>query len=146
MKSELKKILDIIDKAIPYHIIFLLKAQNEILISTSAKHDHISESNESVIDCTFRTNWVERAHNNYTLRLNESLDQTFVGFCSQLSGRERAYASYSEFVKTEAEIKELESKIKAIKSQIRKERQFNKKVNLNIVLKGLRKQLELLTI
>ena len=56
-KLEVKGILDIIDKAIPYPIIFLVNWNNEFYFTTSTKHAHPINDNISVIDWTFiRTN------------------------------------------------------------------------------------------
>ena len=142
LKTDLKRILEIINKAIPYHIIFVLRSEDEYLISTSAKHDHISKLNESVIDCTFRTSWIERSQFNVPLVLTESLDHTFIRFCNQITARAIEYSSYAEFVEQESRIREIESKIRTITSQVKKEKQFNKKVNLNMELSDLKSQLQ----
>lgn len=142
-KNDLKKILDIFDKSIPYHIVFVLKYEEEILISTSAKHEHITKADESVLDCTFRSGWVLISENQYVLELKESLDKVYTNFCSQITGRNNGLYDYSKFVIQEVEIKAIELKIKNLKSQIKREKQFSKKVNLNMTLAGLIKELEL---
>lgn len=144
-KSDLKNILKIIDKAIPYHVIFNLQFENEVKIITSAKHDHQTKSNESVIDCIFESNWMSVSESKVKINLKESLDTLFINFCSQLTGRINQSNNYVEFVSMEVEIKSVESKISNIESQIKKEKQFNKKVNLNLTLEELRKELNLLT-
>jgi len=145
VKSDLKNILKIIDKAIPYHVIFNLKFENEVKIITSAKHDHQTKSNESVIDCVFKSNWIPVLESKIQINLKESLDALFINFCNQLTGRINQSNNYAEFVSKEIEIKSVESKIINIESQIKKEKQFNKKVNLNMNLDELRKELKLKT-
>ena len=140
-KNELKKILDIFDKSIPYHIVFALIFDNEVLISTSAKHDHITKANESVLDCTFKSNWINLNNFKYKIALKESLDHTFISLCNQISKRNKEYKSYEFFVIAEINIKSLESQITKIENQIKREKQFNKKVNLNMELSNLRKKL-----
>lgn len=54
-KNDLRKVLDLFDKAIPYHIVFVLMFEDEYMISTSAKHTHQNKADEAVIDCTFYT-------------------------------------------------------------------------------------------
>lgn len=140
-KDELKKILDIFDKSIPYHIVFALIFDNEVLISTSAKHDHITKANESVLDCAFKTNWKNINELELKLELKESLDQTYISLCNQISKRNKEYKSYQEFVETELKIKSIETQIAKIESQIKREKQFNKKVNLNMKLSNLKQKL-----
>lgn len=145
VKSDLKNILKIIDKAIPYHVIFNLKFENEVKIITSAKHDHQTKSNESVIDCVFESYWISVSEAKIQINLKESLDALFIDFCSQLTGRINQSNNYSDFVSKEVEIKSIVSKISNIESQIKKEKQFNKKVSLNMNLDELRKELKLIT-
>ena len=140
-KNDLKKILDIFDKSIPYHIVFILNCEEELLISTSSKHDHITKANESVLDCTFKTNWFKLSENEVKLDLKESLDKVYINFCNQISGRQKEYKSYEEFVESETRIKEIEGKITKLESQIKRAKQFNKKVKLNMELSNLQKQL-----
>jgi len=141
IKSDLKKVLNIIDKAIPYHIIFVLQFENEIKISTSAKHNHPAKANQSVIDCVFTTKWISNFEAQIKINLKESMDALFINFCKQLSGRSLSYKSYSDFVLKEVDIRTLESKIQHVESQIKREKQFNKKVSLNMTLNDLNNEL-----
>lgn len=141
-KNDLKKILELIDKSIPYHIIFFLIFDKEVLLSTSAKHNHISKLNESVLDCTFRSSWINIEELKYELVLNESLDQSYITFCNQITTRTLAHKSYQDFVESEMGIKELENKILKIESQLRREKQFNKKVSLNLEMSKLQDRLK----
>lgn len=140
-RNDLKKILDIFDKSIPYHIIFALFFDSEVLLSTSAKHDHITKANESVLDCNFNSNWINLNDLELRIELKESLDQTYISLCNQISKRNMSYKSYKDFVEAEIRIKSLETQITKIESQIRRENQFNKKVNLNMELSFLKKKL-----
>jgi len=139
-KNDLKKILDIFDKSIPYHIVFVLIFDSEVLLSTSAKHDHITKANDSVLDCTFKSNWISLNDFKYNIPLKESLDQTYISLCNQISEREKEYKTYQEFVQAEVKIKSIETQISKIESQIKREKQFNKKVNLNMKLSNLKKK------
>lgn len=140
-KNEIKKILDIFDRSIPYHIIFVLIYQNEILLSSSAKHDHVAKINESVLDCTFKTDWKCISLFDYEIELKESMDKTYTSFCCQISKREKEYGSYSDFVEQEVKIKSLESQIAKIVGYIKREKQYNKKVRLNMELSILKRKL-----
>ena len=142
IKDDLKSILEIIDRAIPYPIIFVLIYDEEVLFSTSIKHNHPNKPDKTVIDCTFKTNWIEIAKNSIQPVLHQSLDWTYMNFCNQISGRKQDYKSYSAFVAKMLEIKTLESSIIHIEKQIGREIQFNKKVALNMQLIELKKELK----
>ena len=141
LKTDLKKILHIIDRSIPYHIIFILYFGEEIFISTSAKHDHITKLNGSVIDCTFRVGWIKDSIFDIPFILKDSLDYSYMNFCCRITNREIDYNSYSHFVKKESKIIELEKNINTVQRQIKKEKQFNRKVELNMELKQLHNNL-----
>ena len=141
LKNDLKKILDIFDKSIPYHIVFALIFDNDVLLSTSAKHHHITKANESVLDCAFKTNWRNINELELKLELKESLDQTYISLCNQISKRNKEYKSYQAFVESEMKIKNIETQIAKTESQIKREKQFNKKVNLNMELSNLKQKL-----
>lgn len=59
-KEKIQRILDIIDKSIPYHIIFLVNYEEEHYFSTCTKHPHPGNENVSIIDWTFSTDWMEK--------------------------------------------------------------------------------------
>ncbi len=140
-QSEIKNLIEIIQKAIQYHVILVVQFENEIYFSTSAKHEHISKLNEQVIDCTFKSNGIPQSNNKVELKLSESLDWTFINFCNQLTGRNKPDPTYSEFVVKEVAIKNLEQKIKSLESKLNRESQFNKRVALNMDLTDLKKEL-----
>jgi hypothetical protein len=142
-KNDLKSILEIINKAITYHIIFILKYDEEIRISTAAKHLHLHKKNEAVIDCVFQTNWFQLSKNDINLNLKESLEVTYIDLCSQISSYSFTQKNYSNFVEKAIQLKSLESQIQQLEKQIQKEQQFNLKVELNIKLMGLRKKLQI---
>lgn len=142
-KHDLKSILEIINKVITYHIIFILKYDEEIRISTAAKHLHPHKKNEAVIDCIFQTNWFQLSKNDINLNLKESLEVTYIDLCSQISSYSFTQKNYSNFVEKAIQLKSLESQIQQLEKQIQKEQQFNLKVELNIKLMRLRKELQI---
>jgi REP element-mobilizing transposase RayT len=141
IKNDLKQTLVIINRAIPYHLVFVLQYQDEILISTAVKHNHLQKLNETVIDCTFQTDWFKASKNSIELILSESLDFTFIHLCNQISGRKKMYKNYSDFVSTEVEKSDFLSRINYLQRQIKSEKQFNKKVELNMELIKLQQEL-----
>ena len=53
-KFDIKDLLLIIDKAIPYPIIFIIRFENLIRLSTSPKHINPNKEDTAVIDYTFK--------------------------------------------------------------------------------------------
>ena len=129
-KDKVDQILEIIDKSIPYHIIFVLIFEDELMISASKKHTHPANDNLSVIDWTFNSGWFFDYP--YVLNLKKSLDETFSDFCLQLSGKKKM--TIDELIEYEAKLKSLNTEKAKLEIAIKKAKQFNKKVELNMKL------------
>tara|TARA_R110002096_G_scaffold111666_1_gene243605 strand:+ start:257 stop:913 length:657 start_codon:yes stop_codon:yes gene_type:complete len=135
IKEDIQVLLDIINKSIPYPIIFIVTFDKEMFISTSTKHPHPLNEDNSIIDWTFKTNWFKIQENKYTLNLKGNLDTVYKDICIQLSGKpEFKKKSLSKIVEYQKEVDALEKEVLRLSSTITKTKQFNKKVELNIEL------------
>jgi hypothetical protein len=144
-KEEVKQVLDIIDKAIPYHIIFVVEHEGQVYLSTSPKHPNPLNEHNSVIDWNFKTAWFNPSHNKYKLELKKSIDAVYHAFCKQLSSRPHLqHKSFTDLIEYNKNVETLKGEIKTLKSNLGKCRQFNHKVELNIKLKETEKRLQTL--
>jgi hypothetical protein len=144
-KENIEKLLETIDKSIPYHIIFVLAFEGQFKISIAQKHLHPTNENNSVIDWTFKSEWLNKDLINYQLNLTGTLDSVIKDFCIQLSGKkDDVDLSLNELVEKESQIEKLENEINKLKSQIKRTKQFNRKVELNAFLR--QSEMELLKI
>lgn len=148
-KVELKSqetidpLLAIIDRAIPYNIIFIVKYGETMYLSTSVKHHHQVNEDNAVIDWTFKTHWFTSDENKYALVLKKSLDAAYLDFCIQLSGRpELAKKSLQEFVEQSRSFDALSKEVSRLKTAIASCKQFNQKVALNTRLIEVKMQLK----
>jgi hypothetical protein len=139
-KEKIEVLLDLINKSIPYHIIFILSYENEVLVSTSKKHPHPTNDNQSVIDWTFSTEWFAKKNNTLQLNLSGTIDKIFSDLCFQISGKQNL--SLPELIKHEEKKKALEKEITRLENAIKKAKQFNEKVNLNNELQKVNKILQ----
>lgn len=141
-KDPIHKIINIIDKYIPYNIVFWIEFETEAYISTASKHSHPNNDNTSVIDWIFTTEWFDKNENIYHLNLKSSLDDVFKDICIQISGKTILEGkSMDTILKIQQEIHGLKLEISRLKSAITKTKQFNKKVELNTKLKILENKL-----
>jgi Domain of unknown function (DUF4391) len=135
VRDDIKTILDIINKATVYHIVFIVTYETEIYLSTSAKHPHPANENNAVIDWTFKSDWFQTAENSYTLSLKKSLDDVYHNFCRQLSAKpDHTNQSLQHLVQYSKERDSLEKEIGQLKSKIKNANQFKIQVELNLVL------------
>lgn len=141
-KTDIQAVLAIIDKAIPYTIIFIVEFDDSMFISTSTKHAHPVNEDNSVIDWTFKTDWFLKSENKYSLTLKKSLDSVYQDLCVQISGKPTmANKPIEVLIEFKREILILEKEIARLKTGIKNGKQFNYKVDLNIKLKEVEKQL-----
>lgn len=142
-KQDIQLILDMIDKSIPYTIIFVIEFEGLIYLCTSSKHPHPINEDNSVIDWTFKIEWFNPHENPYKINLKKNLDAVFHDFCVQLSGKPPlASKSLVDIIAYTKTVKTLESEINKLKSSIANCKQFNKKVELNLKLTEIEKKLE----
>ena len=143
VREEIQPLLEIIDKAIPYNIIFLIEESGSIYLSTSTKHPHPVNADNSVIDWTFKTSWFLQKENTYSLHLKKNLDAVYHDFCIQLSGKKNmARKSLQDLVHYNKQIDTLEKEIMQIKRNIKNSKQYKYKEELNLLLKQRSKKLQ----
>lgn len=141
-KEKIEPLLNIINKSIPYHIVFILVFEEYRMISVSEKHPHPVNEDNAVIDWTFDSNWIIDSKFNYTLNLKESIDSVFSDICMQVSGNRDKELSLSQLIEKEQKIKRLQTEIAKLESAIKKSKQFNEKVELNMKLQDLNQRLK----
>jgi hypothetical protein len=140
-QTDILKILEIINKSIPYHIVFWVEYNQEAYISTASKHPHPTNEDVSVIDWTFTSDWFNKKNNSYAFNLKGSLDAVFKDLCVQLTGKpDLEKQSLDAILKNQQEIDRLKKEVSKLKSAISKSKQFNEKVELNLKLKEAQKE------
>lgn len=140
-KTVIKDLLSIVEKAVPYHIIFWIEFEDEYYISTSAKHINPKDENSAVIDYTFYSDWKLTTENEYKIELKNNLDWIFKNFCDQLKSIDADTKSISDLVQKQKNNDAILKEIEKLKSEIARCKQFNKKVELNLKLKELQSTL-----
>lgn len=137
-KKDIAPLLHIIDKAIPYHIVFIIRFDTFVYLSTSSKHPSPLNDNKSVIDWTFKSEWHHNNERRYTLELKQDLDYVFYNLCQQLSLKsDSEHKTINDLIQYNSQIATLTKEIEQIKRSIAACKQFNKKVELNLRLKQI---------
>ena len=141
-QTDILKILEIINKAIPYHIVFWVEFKEQAYISTAAKHPHPTNEDISVVDWTFASEWFNMATTPFQFNLKGSLDTVFKDLCVQLTGKpDLSKKSMDSILQNQQEIDQLKKEIAKLKSAISRSKQFNEKVDLNLKLKEAEEKL-----
>ena len=136
-KIQIKSILNIIDKAIPYPIIFVLRNGSSSYLSTSPKHNNPKNEDSAVIDYTYSTDWFTENKNECKIELKNDIDWVYKTFCEQFNISKATVKDLKDLVTTQKEVDSLNKEIEKVKLAIARSKQFNKKVELNMKLKEL---------
>lgn len=131
-----KNILKLIDKAIPYPILYVLVYQDDIAYGISYK----DENNYNY----YFTEWNQEMNFDFHAINLEKVYQNIIA--KFISPQEEAKQDFNSLVSKDNKIKSLQKNISLLESKIHKEKQFNKKVELNQQLQTKKKELAQLTI
>jgi hypothetical protein len=140
-KQKIDGILSVIDKAIPYPIIFSIRYDSIYYCSVSQKHAHPLNDNNAIIDWTFRTDWLDISKKHLSIILKKNLEAVFENICFQISNPKRDISGITKLVDYDREQKILHREKERLKNAIKRCKQFNKKVELNLELKKIQKQI-----
>ena len=135
LKEQLipKNILKVIDKTIPYQILYIFTYKDNFAYGITLKGKNI-------------------AQNYYFSEWNEEIDFDFNGIDlekvyqklikSFIKNESKSDAKFEEIVKADNDIKRLEKEILSLSVKMRREKQFNRKVGINKVLLIKEKELK----
>lgn len=135
-----------IDKEIPYHILFLLEYQGKYQAWIGYKEVTISH-NAFKVNRYYHTEWSPK--DEISLRMiGLDIDAVYENFVRQIAGdnlkSKVVGESLKESVARDEQKLALKKQVAILQAKIRKEKQFNKQVQLNTELKKLKKEMEVL--
>ena len=134
-----------IDRAVPYHLVFILEYQGRYKACISYKEAATSGNRAFKVNSYYYTDWLDKQ--NLPLKLEGlNLDAAYENFVRQIAGETLQKVASDESLKdsvARSEQKELlQKQILALESKIRKEKQLNKQIQINNELKKLKRDLE----
>lgn len=132
-----------IDREIPYHILFLLEYEGKYQAWTAYKEAAGSGSNAFRVGAYYHTDWLEEA----ALPLKSdglNTDKVYENFVRQIAGEPLSQTgeTLKESVERDKRRQALQKQIVALEKKVRREKQFNKQVQMNAEMKRLKKNLE----
>lgn len=127
-----------IDLAIPYYILFLLEYDGKYKAAISFKE--VTENKNIKVNNYYYTNWLDEQE--LPLKMEGlNIDTVYENFVRQIAGHsleKQENINLKQSIAKADEKAKLQKQIKALENKIRKEKQFNKKVELNMKLKKLK--------
>ena len=142
-------VLKLIDKEIPYHILFLLTFEGKVQAWIGYKEEAGTGTAAFKVNRYYHTDWLDADK----LELKPeglSLDAVYESFVRQIHNAGASVESeqwsvelpLQEAVAREEKRRALEKKIIALEAKIRREKQLNRQMELNAELKRMRRELE----
>lgn len=133
-----------IDKEIPYHILFILTCGGKAQAWIGYKEAAVSGSNAFKVNRYYHTEWMPENELRFSIdglnmdAVYENLVRQIAGEILQTNSNERLKDS----IERDEERRRLEKQIVALENKIRKEKQLNRRMEMNTELKRLKEELE----
>lgn len=144
------KVLQLIDREIPYHILFLFSFNGLTQAWIGYKEPNLTKQGTFKVNRYYHTEWVEPSQLDLHLE-GLTLDTIYDNFIRQIAGDrlrfteivvDDAVVSLKEAVERDDRCQKLRKQIAALEKKVAKEKQFNLRVELNEELKQLKQELE----
>ena len=134
-----------IDREISYHIIFLLEYEGKLQAWTAYKEKTPTANAAFKVGKYYHTEWMTEAE--LPIRIDGlNLDAVYENFVRQIAGdalKADSGESLKASVERDEKKKQLEKQITALENKMRREKQLNRQMEMNVELKKLRKELEI---
>lgn len=132
-----------IDKEIPYHILFVLTCDGKTQARIGYKEATASGSNAFKVGRYYHTDWMPEDELHLSLD-GLNMDAVYENLVRQIAGvklQTDSGESLKESVERDEKKKQLEKQIVALESKMQKEKQLNRRMEINAEIKKLRKEL-----
>lgn len=143
-KSLDERVLQLIDKEIPYHILFELEYEGQIQIWIGYKEESQTRAETFKVNRYYHTDWLTKDKIHFEID-GLNMDALYEGFIKRIAG-DNLTINVNESVGTAIlrteEKEKLDKQISALEKKLYREKQFNRQVQLNAELKALRNKLE----
>ncbi len=141
-----ESVLKLMDKDIPYHILFLLEHDGRYQAWMAFKQQDASGKRAFKVATYYHTQWIPEKDLKLEVK-GLTTDAVYENFVRQIAGDALLSENpkpLNEDVDRDLQKQKLQKRIAALETRMYKEKQFNKQVKMNEQLRQLKKKLELL--
>ncbi len=139
-------VLKLIDKAIPYQILFLLEYEGRYQAWIAYKETAAKGSNAVRVDAYYHTDWLSEQDIHLKAE-GLNIDAVYENFVRQIAGEALSAESpepLKEAVERDLQKQKLQKQIAVLEKRMWNEKQYNKQVQMNEQLRQLKKELEIM--
>lgn len=133
-------ILRLIDREIPYHILFLLEYDRKYQAAMGYKEASSSGKAAFKVERYYRTEWLTEEELSLHLE-GLTIDAVYENFIRQIAGNRlvgNENTTLKESVEQQKQREQIEKQIVALETKMKKEKQLNRKMELKAEIKKLR--------
>ncbi|CEA15425.1 hypothetical protein ING2E5B_0658 [Fermentimonas caenicola] len=142
-KEYNKSILEIIEKAIPRHLVFILTFNSSCKLCINYKEEY-QKGNYKILE-SFTTDWLNESEAELIIQ-GHNLDRVYENFVYQIAkGRieKNDGLELSEVIQQSQEVEKIKKRIADLEEKKRKEKQFNMQLRIANEIKRLRSKIEI---
>lgn len=137
------EILENIDRIIPYPILYILIYEDDIKFAISYKERNKVDENRMVIKSYYQSEWMNQCDIDINILEGLTLKDVYENIIRQLIPiKKDSNEDIEKIIKLNEKVEELKKEISKLEGKIKSEKQFNKKVDMNIELQRKKKEME----
>ncbi|MGQ3684845.1 MAG: DUF4391 domain-containing protein [Candidatus Loosdrechtia sp.] len=137
-----RDVLKVIDKAVPYPIFYCLRFEDRVNYVTAHKRISSSKVDKCIIVDYFETGWADATRPEIPLPVALDLKSLYEQMMVFYIGLQiRANESLEELVERSQKIRKKERELQTLESKMAKEKQFKKKVDINVQMRSINGEL-----
>ncbi len=141
-KDLSKEVLENIDKVIPYPILYVLLYEDKVKLTIAYKERNKIDENRMVINSYYETTWVEEDELDFQLLSGLTLKDVYDNILRQLIPIESSInEKIEDVIELNKRVETLKREIESLEKKVIREKQFNKKVEINRELRRKTKEL-----
>jgi len=142
-KNLAREVLESIDRAIPYPILFALVYRNEFQLAVAYKKRSKQHEDCFVVDSCYYSPWQKAEYVPLNLLKGLNLQAVYENIIkSLLPESSRNTTNLEQAIEKQKVAEKLQREIASLEAKVRKEQQFNRKVEYNLKLQEKKKELE----
>lgn len=142
-KSDFEEILRSIDKVIPYPILYMLVYEEQAQLAIAYKERNQKDEHRSVVHAYYYSEWKPIAQLRFNVIQGLNLKAVYENMIRNLLEiNEKPETELAVALEQQAKIEKLTKECERLEAKIRREKQFHRKVDLNIKLQQKRKELK----
>lgn len=142
-KAISEEVLENIDRVIPYPILFILRYEDDIKLTIAHKERNKIDENKMVVHTYYQSEWMKEHELDIDILKGLTLKEVYNNIIRQLIPiKNTMEEDIEKLIELNERIESLKREIKKLEKKMKVEKQFNRKVDLNIELQKKKKELE----